>query len=62
MGVVCAIVRKVGKDQSVTSQNMTVKFQTALDMDNALLVYVSVRQAGKAHSVSMVSADPFLIF
>jgi hypothetical protein len=59
MGVGYAIVRKDGKDQSVTSQNMTVKFQTALDMDSALLVYVFVIQAGKALSVSMVSIDTF---
>jgi hypothetical protein len=56
---VCATVRKDGKDQSVTSQNMTVKFQTALGMGSALPVFVSVSRAGKAHSVSMVSTDTF---
>lgn len=58
MGVVCAIVRRGGRDRSVTSQNMTVKFLTALDMVSASLAYVSVSQAGRAHSVSMVSAVP----
>jgi hypothetical protein len=54
---VYATVRKDGRALSVTSLNMTAKSLTALDMASALLVYASVSQAGKAQSVSKVSAD-----
>jgi hypothetical protein len=57
MEVVYAIVRKDGKALNVTSQNMTVRYQIALDMGSVLLAYVCVIQVGMALSVSKVSAS-----
>lgn len=51
----CVTARRAGKVLSVTSQSMTVRFQTALDMASALLACVFVRQVGKAHCVNKVS-------
>jgi len=55
MVVDCVTARRAGKVLSVTSQSMTVRFQTAPDMASALLACAFVRQVGKAHSVNKVS-------